>query len=162
MGPGKKCFKLSIFPHTHPQPGPPPPPKLQALWTGKVLAGSDVVLRCQSKVPGVIMELLRGGKIVPYRIHRVTSSWSDLGLPLVGPRHTGNYTCRYTSWDPDPFHSEPSNPVELIVEGMTSRGLRLGFACLSWLCWALVNCEIQASMQSPCGNVLHQFIYFFV
>ncbi|XP_050000972.1 alpha-1B-glycoprotein-like [Alexandromys fortis] len=108
--------------------GPPPPPKLQALWTGKVPAGSDVVLRCQSKVPGVVMELLRGGKIVPYRIYKITSSWSDLVLPLVGPRHTGNYTCRYTSWNPDPFHSEPSNPVELIVEGMTCRGLRLGFA----------------------------------
>ncbi|CAO2602198.1 A1bg [Lemmus lemmus] len=114
--------------------GPPPPPKLQALWTGKVPAGSDVVLRCLSKVPGVTMELLRGGKIVPYRIYKVTSSWGDLVLPLVGPRHTGNYTCRYTSWNPDPFHSEPSNPVELIVQGRTSRA-EVGFCLLVLVGW---------------------------
>eukprot|EP00073_Rattus_norvegicus_P037429 XP_008763750.1 PREDICTED: alpha-1B-glycoprotein isoform X1 [Rattus norvegicus] len=97
--------------------GPPPPPKLQALWTGKVFAGHDVVLRCQSDVTGVIVELLRDGKFVPYRILRVLNNYSDLGLHSVGPQHTGNYTCRYTSWLPEPVQSEPSNPVELLVEG---------------------------------------------
>ncbi|XP_037055864.1 alpha-1B-glycoprotein-like isoform X2 [Peromyscus leucopus] len=96
--------------------GPPPPPKLQALWTGKVPAGHDVVLRCQSKVPGVTMELLRGGELVPYKILRMANTWSDLGLSYVGPQHSGNYTCRYTSWWPEHFHSALSNPVELLVE----------------------------------------------
>ncbi|XP_076768407.1 alpha-1B-glycoprotein-like [Arvicanthis niloticus] len=97
--------------------GPPPPPTLQALWTGIVPAGYDVVLRCHSDVPGVTIELLHDGKLVPYRMLRVTSTHSDLGLNFVGPQHTGNYTCRYTSWWPEPIHSEPSNPVELLVEG---------------------------------------------
>ncbi|XP_076411833.1 alpha-1B-glycoprotein-like isoform X2 [Peromyscus maniculatus bairdii] len=103
--------------------GPPPPPKLQALWTGKVPAGHDVVLRCQSKVPGVTMELLRGGKLVPYKILRMASTWSDLGLSYVGPQHSGNYTCRYTSWWPEHFHSALSNPVELLVEDEESNYL---------------------------------------
>lgn len=126
MGPGRKCSKLSTTPYY--PPGPPPPPKLQALWTGKVPAGHDVVLRCQSKVPGVTMELLRGGKLVPYKILRMASTWSDLGLSYVGPQHSGNYTCRYTSWWPEHFHSALSNPVELLVEGTASRAV-VGF-CL--------------------------------
>lgn len=84
-------------------------------------AGRDAVLRCQSDVPGVTMELLRDGKSVPYRILRVLSTYSDLGLHFVGPQHTGNYTCRYTFWGPKPVDSEPSNAVELLVEGTASR-----------------------------------------
>ncbi|KAL1767928.1 alpha-1B-glycoprotein [Sigmodon hispidus] len=96
--------------------GTPPPPMLQALWTGKVCAGTDVVLRCHCHMFEVTRELLHDGKFVPFRILRVEKIWSDLGLPLVGPQHTGNYTCRYTSWRPMPFHSALSNTVELIVE----------------------------------------------
>ncbi|GAB1299399.1 Alpha-1B-glycoprotein [Apodemus speciosus] len=50
-------------------------------------------------------------------ILRVLSTHRDLGLHFVGPQHTGNYTCRYTFWGPKPVDSEPSNPVELLVEG---------------------------------------------
>ncbi|XP_060246550.1 alpha-1B-glycoprotein isoform X3 [Meriones unguiculatus] len=97
--------------------GPPPPPTLQALWRNKVFAGDDVVLRCQSPVPGVTMELLHNLRFVPHQILRVHNTWSDLGLTSVGPQHTGNYTCRYISWWTEPFYSKLSNPVELLVEG---------------------------------------------
>lgn len=97
--------------------GPLPTPKLQALWTGKMPVGQHAVLRCQSDVPWITIDLLRDGKSVPYSILRVLSTHSDLGLHFVGPQHTGNYTCRYTFWGPKPVVSEPSNPVELLVEG---------------------------------------------
>lgn len=108
-----------------------------------MFAGHDVVLRCQSDVTGVTVELLRDGKFVPYRILRVLNNYSDLGLHSVGPQHTGNYTCRYTSWLPEPVQSEPSNPVELLVEGMASGVVVVGFCLLIFpgLCIP-VNCAI--------------------
>lgn len=56
------------------------------------------------------MELLLDGKLVPYRMLRVLSTYSDLGLRFVGLQHMYNYTCRYTSWWPEPLHSELRNP----------------------------------------------------
>ncbi|XP_051016500.1 alpha-1B-glycoprotein-like [Acomys russatus] len=97
--------------------GPPAPPKLQALWIRAVPYGHNAVFRCQSKVQGVTMELLRDGKFVSHRILRVLSTSTDMELAFVRPEHTGNYTCRYISWGPESCLSEPSNPVELLVEG---------------------------------------------
>ena len=62
---------------------------------------------------------------MPHRILRVLNSYSKLELHFVGPEHTGNYTRRYTSWQPEPVHSEPSNSVELLVEGMAVVGFCL-------------------------------------
>lgn len=102
-------------------------------------AGYDVVLRCETDVPGVTKELLRDGKFVPHRVLRVLNNYSDLGLHFVGPQHTGNYTCRYIIWWPEPVYSEPSNPVELLVEGMASRTV-VGFCLLVFagLCIQLI------------------------
>lgn len=78
--------------------------------------GHDAVLRCESRVPYFILELLRAGEVVASTHHPA----ADLVLTYVGPQHAGNYSCRSRSrW---PLVSELSNPVELQVAGEVPLG----------------------------------------
>ncbi|XP_058135455.1 alpha-1B-glycoprotein [Dasypus novemcinctus] len=97
--------------------GPLPRPQLQPLWHGAVTAGRDAVLRCKSRVPDVVYELLREGQVVESQGGWDHGPEADLVLAYVGPQHSGNYSCRYRSWWPVPLESEASDPVELLVAG---------------------------------------------
>ncbi|XP_045843374.1 alpha-1B-glycoprotein isoform X1 [Meles meles] len=97
--------------------GTPPRPRLRPLWSGAVVPGRDAVLRCEGQFPEVTFELLRAGEEEP--IARLWSSHpsADLVVTYVGPKHAGNYSCRYHWWSPKAFVSELSDPVELQVAG---------------------------------------------
>ncbi|XP_047566728.1 alpha-1B-glycoprotein isoform X3 [Lutra lutra] len=97
--------------------GTHPRPQLRPLWSGAVVPGRDAILRCEGQLPEVTFELLRAGEEEP--IARLWSSHpsADLVVTYVGPKHVGNYSCRYRWWSPKPFVSELSNPVELQVAG---------------------------------------------
>lgn len=97
--------------------GPRPRPQLRPLWSGAVTPGRDAVLRCESSVPGVAFELLRTGEEEAATSVGAHGPSADLELPYVGPRHAGNYSCRYRVWGPGGFVSELSDPVELLVAG---------------------------------------------
>ncbi|XP_022348005.1 alpha-1B-glycoprotein [Enhydra lutris kenyoni] len=97
--------------------GTHPRPQLRPLWSGAVVPGRDAILRCEGQLPEVTFELLRAGEEEP--IARLWSSHpsADLVVTYVGPKHVGNYSCRYRWWSPKPFVSELSNLVELQVAG---------------------------------------------
>lgn len=80
-------------------------------------------------MPGVTIGVLCGGKVVPYKIFRIMSIWSDLELCFMGPQHKGKYTSHYNSWLPECFQSALSNPVEVVVEAPASRAV-VGFCLL--------------------------------
>lgn len=96
--------------------GPPPKPRLEALWKGPVRVGREVVFRCHSHLPRVSMELVREGFETPFWVASTRSTSAYLKLPLVGPQHSGNYSCRYIGLSPFTFESGTSDPVEVIVE----------------------------------------------
>lgn len=82
-----------------------------------MVPGRDAILRCEGQLPEVTFELLRAGEEEP--IARLWSSHpsADLVVTYVGPKHAGNYSCRYRWWSPKPFVSKLSDPVELQVAG---------------------------------------------
>lgn len=79
--------------------------------------GRDAVLHCEGPVPGVLFELLRAGEEDAVARASSTRTAANLVLIAVGPRHTGNYSCRYRGWRPVAFESLLSEPVELRVSG---------------------------------------------
>ncbi|KAL6092790.1 hypothetical protein STEG23_024899, partial [Scotinomys teguina] len=122
--------------------GPPPRPKLEALWKGTVPLGHEARFRCHTQVCKVNAELVRVGSPTPVWTKATGSTTADLKLPFVGPQHTGNYSCRYTSVWPFKFESGFSEPVEVIVEEV-----RVEEDCLVYVTAGTIREEEQQQQQ---------------
>ncbi|KAM5236326.1 alpha-1B-glycoprotein [Ctenodactylus gundi] len=128
--------------------GPLPRPQLRVLGVQPVPAGRDAILRCTGYVPGVLFELLRAGGEEAVARQAPEHTEADLELTFVGPQHADNYTCRYRTWGPAAFQSEPSDPVQLLVAGLRLQPLA---AQLSKPGQHLLHDEIAKSADVQCS-----------
>uniref|UniRef100_A0A8C8SM40 Ig-like domain-containing protein n=1 Tax=Pelusios castaneus TaxID=367368 RepID=A0A8C8SM40_9SAUR len=95
--------------------GPYPKPSISVSPAGVIPVGGNVTIRCwQHHYPGLRIQLYRDGIWNYLNYTDPAGSEAEFPIPSVSREHGGSYQCRYS--DISGTYSEPSDPVEIIVE----------------------------------------------
>ncbi|KAM6223597.1 alpha-1B-glycoprotein-like [Rhynchocyon petersi] len=94
-----------------------PKPMLWSVWRNIVTPGLDATLHCMGPLVDMQFELLREEQVLLSWSGPWGSRMAEFILYNVGPKDTGNYTCRYhLPGGQSLVRSEDSDPMELLVE----------------------------------------------
>ncbi|CAM5123465.1 unnamed protein product [Natator depressus] len=93
-----------------------PRPSISLSPTGVTAPGAGVTIRCQGQRRDVRFFLHKAGDRDPPRHRDPAGDGAEFHIPTVGRQHGGSYSCSYRP-PSEPFvSSQPSDPVELVVE----------------------------------------------
>uniref|UniRef100_A0A8C8STB6 Ig-like domain-containing protein n=1 Tax=Pelusios castaneus TaxID=367368 RepID=A0A8C8STB6_9SAUR len=89
-----------------------------SLWPSrKVAPGGAVTIRCQCQQWGMRILLYKLGDPEVRRWAEPAGNLAEFPIRNASRQDAGSYSCRYSTKSNQPFWSEPSDPVELVVAG---------------------------------------------
>ncbi|XP_043357090.1 immunoglobulin superfamily member 1-like isoform X7 [Dermochelys coriacea] len=119
-----------------------PRPSISLSLTGVTTSVADVTIRCQGQRRDVRFFLHKAGDLNPLRHMDPAANGAKFRIPNVGRQHGGSYSCSYRLRSEPFISSEPSDPVQLVVEEPSypkpsislspSWGVALGGAMAVW------------------------------
>ncbi|KAG6920365.1 V-set and transmembrane domain containing 1, partial [Chelydra serpentina] len=97
--------------------GSHPKPSISVSPTGVIPVGGNVTIRCQHQHQGMRLLLYKDGDGNYLNHTDPAVSEAEFPIPSARREHGGSYTCRYSHRTGSSAHSEPSDPVQIIVAG---------------------------------------------
>ncbi|XP_044844171.1 T-cell-interacting, activating receptor on myeloid cells protein 1-like [Mauremys mutica] len=119
-----------------------PKPSISVSPGGVIPVGGKVTIRCRHQLLGKRILLYKDG--AGNYVTHTDPAGSEAEFPITSARreHGGNYTCHYADRTSPTTHSEPSNPVQIIVADFTHANIaRLGLSAAVLLVLGLILTE---------------------
>ncbi|CAM4672605.1 unnamed protein product, partial [Lepidochelys olivacea] len=98
-----------------------PKPSISISPGGVIPMGGNVTIRCWHQRLGMRFLLYKDGDGNHLTYTDSASYGAEFPIPNARREHGGSYTCRYSHRTGPAAFSEPSNPVQIIVAGSSSR-----------------------------------------
>uniref|UniRef100_A0A8C3S4G8 Ig-like domain-containing protein n=1 Tax=Chelydra serpentina TaxID=8475 RepID=A0A8C3S4G8_CHESE len=97
--------------------GSHPKPTISVSPAGVIPVGENVTIRCRHQRLGIRILLYKDGDW--NYLNYMDPAVSEAEFPITSAKReqSGNYTCRYSHRTGSSAHSEPSDPVQIIVAG---------------------------------------------
>ncbi|XP_026518126.1 leukocyte immunoglobulin-like receptor subfamily A member 6, partial [Terrapene carolina triunguis] len=96
-----------------------PRPSISLSLTLVTASGADVTIRCQGQRRDVTFFLHKAGDLNPQRHMDPAGDGAEFLIPTVGRQHGGSYSCSYRNRSEPFISSLPSDPVQLVVAGIS-------------------------------------------
>uniref|UniRef100_A0A674J590 Uncharacterized protein n=1 Tax=Terrapene triunguis TaxID=2587831 RepID=A0A674J590_9SAUR len=99
------------------QEGSHPKPSISVSPGGVIPVGGNVIIQCRHQHLGMRILLYKAG--AGNYLTYTDPAGSEAEFPITSARweHGGSHTCRYSDRTGGAAHSEPSDPVQIIVAG---------------------------------------------